>query len=618
MQMIISVLSNQQQYEVLFSKAPYLKDIRILCDNPSFYDFLTDRNTAFEPLHEEYLKNYWSKINTWSCEKALCWDYLINTHSFDGIELNSALYVYFSYYLVSFLKSYLFAEYIYNKYTPKKLIIFEDVYCPDFPEFNGNYFLNIFLKKIGKYHGLEIVSLKSRKTNIHTTTTVKEKVKNLVKNIYSIFSAVTQKQDVFLVRGSLRHLTPVIKLLKNQNQKIFLYGFEFNFEQFIFCLKENIRYILPECFMVKSLKRKNAEHNYKKDFDKLIDLMRLKEWFRYEDADLSRFVCNELSNRTEKYLENISLWSQIYFNIINAYNIKGLIVDEDIAPRSAFMNAFFKSRGIETFCISHGYGPIKFSLNKPDRRFYLSETFVHSEYEKFLYSSWGWDDRHIHVTGMPRYDRLLNFAKMNKEKKSASKKIKLLLCGSTMFEYAPNQVSYIGIRQYDVGHNMKILFKDVIKAIDAYNIELIVKPHNVGEEDLWLRFIEKYKKKNNIILASAKADFFDLLSECDAMVLGYWSTAVIEAVIVGIPVVVVNYSGLEDGHPFAKENLCMVSRNYQQLKDMINEIYSVLSLKKDSKYKNEYNRNHSFYLGKNDGKNTQRIVDAILNSSNTN
>jgi len=307
--------------------------------------------------------------------------------------------------------------------------------------------------------------------------------------------------------------------------------------------------------------------------------------------------------------------SEIYSNITGTYNIKSLIVNEDIAPKSAFMSAFFKSKGIKTFCTSHGYGPVKFSLNEEDRTFYLSETFVHSEYEKYLYASWGWDSSHLHVAGMPRYDKLVNCVKKAGGKNRSSRTKKMLLCGSTMFEYSPSQVSYIGIRQYDVGNNMKRLLKDVIEAIDGYDIKLIVKPHNVGEERLWLEFIKKHKRGNDISLISAKKDFFDLLSRCDAMILGYWSTAIIEADIAALPVIVVNYSGFEDGHPFAKENLCLVSRSRQQLKSIIDATYSALSFGKLLQHNNE---NKMFYLGENDGKNTQRIISKILNFSDNN
>ncbi|MFA5338253.1 MAG: hypothetical protein WC330_07960, partial [Candidatus Omnitrophota bacterium] len=401
--MILAVLSDRNQYQSLLANFTKIEDVFVLCDNPSFYPFLQSNNICFEALEEGVLKDKWISINTWACEKAILWNRLTEKNLFKGVELNKALYVYFSYYLASFLKNYFFAEFIYAKYKPEKIIVFKGKHIPNFPAFNGNYFLNMFLSAKGQANKCEVVSLEIMEESTPArAVSVKEKIRNFVQKLYSKILFYKGKKEVFIMRGALKNLRPIAKSLSKQGHNVCLYGFEFRFEQFLFCLKEKMLYLVPECFM----KKNNEKFGYKDDFLELINLLRTKQWFKYENTDLSDFVCAQLQDNADKYLESISLWSEGYTNMINAYDVKGLITDEDLTSKGAFMAAFLKSQSIKSFCISHGYGPIKFSLKEQDRIFFLSETFVQSEFEKDLYCSWGWDKEHVKVSGIPRYDAI--------------------------------------------------------------------------------------------------------------------------------------------------------------------------------------------------------------------
>ena len=136
--MILAIISNKEQYHAMLGKFPKTDNIKIVCDNPSFYDFLTSRNINFEILDEKDIKNSWASINTWACEKALLWRHFLKDQTFlNGVELNKALYLHFSFYLVSLLKNYFLANFIYKKYNLEEVIVFDNVYCPEFPKFNG-------------------------------------------------------------------------------------------------------------------------------------------------------------------------------------------------------------------------------------------------------------------------------------------------------------------------------------------------------------------------------------------------------------------------------------------------------------------------------------------------
>jgi hypothetical protein len=571
--MILTVLSDKNQYEALLTHFAKIENIFILCDNPSFYSFLKSNKINFEVLEEEGLKDKWESINSWACEKSLLWNSLVEKKLFRRIELNKALYVYFSYYLASFLKNCLLAEFIYNKYKPKKIIVFENKQIPDFPEFNGNHFLNIFLASNGKKHNYEVVSLGCDSPISLRCESIKEKIRSYILNLYSKLPLFNGKKKIFLIRGALKNLKSIITVLNRQGYNVCFYGFEFRFEHFWFCLRKRIPYLIPECFYKKDSIKDRGEFNYRNDFLELINMLAMKQWFRYENVDLTDFVCSQLLNASDRYLKDIFSWSCAYSNI-------------------------------------------KFNIQEQNRSFFLSNTFVHSEFEKNLYCSWGWDKMHITVSGIPRYDVVLKLKSAAEERRKYSKKMKILFVGSTMREYNPSQVSYLGVRQYWVGNNMKIYLRDIIEAINVYgDIELIVRPHDIGDEKLWVDFIRMNKGKNKVTLISAKPDFLHLVSKCDSMILGYWSTAVREGIMFGIPTIIMDYSKIDDAFPFAKVNLCKTVKNPQDIKRIVDKIYADFKRSITVKEKAVNKEDYKFYLGMNDGHNTERVVWEIIHQT---
>lgn len=614
--MKLAVLSNEEQYNAFSGALLKSDEVKVLCDNPAFHAFLKSKGVDFDILSEKNIKQNWGEINTWACEKALLWDRLITDKSlFGGIELNKALYVYFSLYLVSFLKNYLYAELIGKKYAPSEIIIFDNIYCPPFPLLDGNYFLNMFLKDLAKKNDIKttLLSLKAIR-NTKITVSKKEKIKALICDAYSRLSVSETKKKVFVVCGALRHLDLVVGGLRKRRKKIVYYDFDFNLEQFVFCLKRNLRYLVPQCVRKGGYQHKTDVIDWEEDLMEAVRSLRSRAWFSYKDADLTPLVCDELSSRTGQYLDDVSLWSSDYKRILNEYEVEGLILDEDESPRRGFMAAFFKSRGVRTFCVSHGYGPVKFSLRNSDRTFFLSETFVHSGYEKKLYSSRGWDEKHLHITGVPKCDKLVRLKKKKSSLHKRLKPMKIMFCGSTLHGFTPQDCSYVGESEMMWGNNMKNCLKDIMRAIGGYNIELIVRPHSwhVDDKNLWLDLIEDNKGKNKVRLASTKTEFFKLLSECDAMILGYWSTAVMEGVILGISTIVLDYTGLEDKHDFGKQGLCEVLQSFDQLKATIHNLYlSFRNRENEDLFENI--KDQSFYRGLNDGRNTQRAIENILN-----
>jgi hypothetical protein len=613
--MTLTVVSNEDQYRVLLKNRSDLSGMKILCDNPAFYGFLKSNGVSFDIIDEEMIRDKWESINTWACEKALLWDDAVGEkNTYEGIELSKTMHAFFSQYLAVFLKNYVFTNYVYEKFNPKEILVYDNIPRPELPLANGNYFFNKFLSEYGRQKSLKVNTLKlDEKDMREKPLPLKEKIRTLVGFLYGRIVRVKKKDSIFLVSGTLKHLAPVLEGLKEKGENVAIFDFDFNFEKFIFCLNKNIPYLIASCF---SKNGSAGNSGYRKHFIDVIDTLKEKRWFSYNSTDLSSFVCEELTGNTKEYLNQIDNWIYIYNMVLKKYRISRLLLSEDMSPNNAFLAAFFRSRGIKVFSLLHGCNDdVPISLPESSRRFFLTDTFLHSEYQKDLFSSRGWAKEYLHVTGLPRYDRLVSYKDID-SRKPGIKPMKILFCGGLLHEYSPDNPvynNYTGVTQYAVGNNMKAYLKDVIEAIDRFDITLMVKPHYNWDKGLWDDFIAKNKRRDNIVLFPSQADFIDLIKECDAMTIGYWSTTVMEAIILGRPVIVIDYARLAIKHPFVQNGLCAAVWQKDQLKDAVKNLYTTFSEKRKSAYPSAED-NKEFYLGKNDGLNTQRVLEKIMAS----
>lgn len=614
--MTIVVVSNKAQLDALRSMRPDLSGIKVICDSPAFYDILREKNISFTAIDEEDIRSKWPAIGVWACEKALLWGREAAEYGkFRNMEINKTLFVYFSHYLGVLLKSHMFARIIIDRYRPDEVLVFEDLWRPEPPLAHGNYFLNKLLSEYCKSRAIRVSVIKVPKvlSQNKPIVPVKEKIRRAVEYLYGYFKPSGTGRKIYLIHGSLRHLEGVIKQLKACGKETVIFDIKFNFEKARFCLKNNIIYLTPSYFLRKMGHASSFSAEYRDNFMNAVETIRKKRWFSYEDTDLSGFVCGELSDNTKKYFEDIKQWEFIYDSIARNFDVNALIVNDDWMPNSAFMAEFFRSRNIRVFCVSHGYGPIRFSVPENERKFYISETVVHSEYESSIYALRGWDRDHLHALGIPRYDRL-SIYKKKKETVKRTGPMKILFVGSPMVGYSPDFTMYNfypGVFQYIVGDNMRIWLKDVIDAAGDGNLQIMVKPHFDFDTPLWESLIAKTRKIDNISLRSSQSDFFDLLLECDAMI-SYWSTAVIEAMIVGVPVIIIDYAKSDVGHPLAKHELCRVVSDKDELAQAISCLYKLYSDNKKPVFPSAGIIDDIFYLGKNDQMNTRRTVEKII------
>ena len=607
--MILTVLSDIEQYNAAKEKYNSLEGIKVLCDNPDFYAFLDKNNIEFERIDEDLVRQNWSDINKWACEKAIDWGNKCKLSDHFGLlKIDKSMYLVFSYILASLIKNFLYSEHIMSSYDFSEILVFKFENA-QYPRFNGNFFLNTFLKEKSRGKGIKVNDIEVLYLNKRKNKGLKGRVKDLIQITYSGFSKVLKGRYSCVVSGSLMHLRSVISGLKEKGKSIALLDANYNLEKHIFAVKNNIGYFVPESFSDRSYDLSQLSSDDKEEIKRSLEE---NKFFTFNDTDLTGYVWSMvLEGGLEAAREKIAV-AQKYRDMVEALKPDFVVLDEDISDERSFLAAFLKSQDIPVFCVSHGYMLTNFSVGPEFRTFDLSTTFVNSEFEKALYLARGWTEENIVVTGMPRYDGLLAIGK-GPGGKASDTPMKILYCASSILEDNPRLYSYLGIHKRQNGMMIIQNLKDSMEAVSGKDIELIIKPHDEGEEFLWVDLISKETDNSNIKVVPAKSSFFDLLLDCDAMISSYWSAAINESAILNIPTIVADYYKDDNLHPDINCGLFKVVHNGDELKGQVNKLYEDFTQKRMNVDYSK-NSNFSYYLGRCDRNNSERVVNYILDT----
>lgn len=611
------VLSSRIQYDH-FVRSYDLSTFEVICDSPGFSEFLTSKKIQHTLLTEFLLAEQWQEVNSWACSRAAGWPELCKKRClFTRFDYPGVMFHYFSHILTQMLKNFLYAQHIVKTFAFSQAVLFHPQAVDfNYPHFDGNFFLNYFLKERFDQSGIEYVwcyadakarSRSSAKNPLWFTMTIKSFLKHILMRMLGGLNDMELGAQV-MVWGSLRHLKSVLAGLKQKRQKVIFVDDVFQIEKFIFSLQNHIPYRIIESVEPGDHPPEDAFQYFLKEAKKAIT--HDQGFFVFRGYNFATPVFAFIFERMEEYFCRIENDVYCYRNLLKKNQIKAMVVDEDYASRGSFLAAFMKHHGVKNFCISHANVPVDFSVPEDTQMYSKSVTFVNSEFEKAMYQARGWDGSRILVSGVPRYDRLVQLgAAADRMGKSKTKKI--LVCGGPWWPHTPDELGYLGLHVECYREVQSVAIRELFSAVGrSDSFELVIKPHHIESEPYWRQFIRNQRKVKRLHLLKSSDDMFRLLQQCDVMVLSYWSTAIIEAAIAKLPIIFLNVRPTVSPalRNFSEKGFCRIAYNR---KDIVDQLASLPDTRRDPPLSENI---LEYYLGKRDQHATDRVITEILES----
>ncbi|OGW79357.1 MAG: hypothetical protein A3G33_03180 [Omnitrophica bacterium RIFCSPLOWO2_12_FULL_44_17] len=611
----IVVLSNQAQYQAFVGHGFDNKNFTVLCDNELFYPFLDNAGIAYKKIDEFLLRDRWSNVNEWSWSKAAGFIRLMRTHRyFEDIDLPSIIFLWFSALLTHLLKNYLYALEIIKTYRPAEILAFSSQRDYYWPDYSGNAFLNYFLEELARNEKITLRILKinwsaesfrPRQSNLKKI--FRAMVKKAIQSFYGILNRPAKKIDV-MAYGTLRHLGSTLLELKKRGANVVFYDDEFRNEHFIFSLKNRIPYLIPECFPnITPPPNDNFVEWLKTEIANAVSDPCMKNHFLFETFNFGPFIKERFFGSMDTLFNKVGRERPQYEEILQSVQLKSLLLDEDFNTH-AWIAAFMKSRGVPVYCVSHANWVLTSSIPQEYQCFGQSVTFVHSQHEKDTHADRGWNPEQIIVSGIPRYDRLIE---MREKRAPLHGPVNILFCGAFFLPFSADTVGFIGMSIFAYRSHQEQAVRTLLRAAENLPLTITIKPQYVDDAPLWRQFVENERHHCKVEVVDANEDYFKLLMGSDAMAICAWSSTLIEAGIAGVPTFYLDLDNQNSDqvNRFHASGLCEIFNHSASLRQALEKLCSSERLKDGRRplaAKQEY------YLGSMDGHASSRVASYIL------
>ncbi len=622
--MKIAIVSDRFQYESLL-KSPGRRDFFVICDNPQFEDRLRADGIRYAMITEYDIRDLWPEINRWGCEVAC---EAIRTGQeksvFRSVDMASVIFHHFSRTLVHIRKNHAFAELVLNKYHPEVLWIPDQTCSVSYPDFSGNYFFRYFLEKIAIDRGIGIERVFARSAAktpyLEDRRPFFEKLRRsilqLLKRVLGSFLGprpCQKDQGAILACGGLNHLSSLIIELNGRGERIALFSDLFQGPWARFAEACKIPYFQKAHFS----KRPNDAgggwvRSRKQELLTVLKLLSERHLLRSGQYDFFGAISDLVFSRMDAYLSHLARRYIFLERLFDELEPRACLAHDDFSLSNGFMAAFARLRGVPVFCVSHATLALDFEVPQDKRAFCQSITFVNSEFEKSVYEKRGWvGGDFIRVSGVPRYDRLLPVAVARRMVSIPMPPVKILYCATGLWKHSPDQRGFLGSDVNLYQQTQRPAFQCMIQGLRGLPVELIVKPHSHVAEPLWNEEVKKQGPLDfKVRVLPHSADIFDLYRESHVMLISYWSTALLEAAMIGLPTIFIDpfppYS--RSLYKFSENGFCSIVKTPVELRERLQRLQKdgAASFEMPTAEKREY------YLGVQTPGSTRSVADEII------
>jgi len=336
---------------------------------------------------------------------------------------------------------------------------------------------------------------------------------------------------------------------------------------------------------VKDIKKNWLELENNDDFKNIFNIKDINYWDIMKDH-LEDVFTVQLPNWIRTYYAAIDL--------IEAEEPSLIVFTYDAMPHEKSIILSSRFNNTPTLEVQHGVTNVDIGFVP----LYTDKVAVFGENSKQFFIGYGIDENRIEITGRPLYDSWTKDSKKNSEVLKHPDIPKegriILMATSALFHH-----------RLDTFNNIKNMYSSVVKTVRQFpDHTLVIKLHPSEDVDNYRYATED---PDNVIFVK-DIGLTELINRSD-MVITDISTIGLEAIMLGMPVITLNYTDKKDAMPYASSGAAIGVYKPDDLKEAIDKILH----DEDTQRTLEESRKQFLqdYLYKLDGRSSERVARLI-------
>ncbi len=426
---------------------------------------------------------------------------------------------------------------------------------------NDEKILNGVVEALGTQLAMQVQTIDSldfpKEAPISGAVLVKKAVEPLANVARSVENWVLERgksrKQAIALAGAPRLIFPLIEELKKQDDaQVVYFQNDFGPRMMQRLMRVGTKYKVTSDYKIpgEEAERSRLENELVGRLENLMVAGQFHALLTFEGVDLSKAVMPWFRHAFEEFLPDILVNMRRFKRFFKEQRIGVVVIDESVTQFSRPLVIAAKSCGIKSIEIQHG---IPGSYVHP--RLVTSKLAVWGEYCRSRYVV---DSRlreeEVVATGSPTLDKLKlrdcqkDNSFVRQSLRVASKDRIITLAPPPMHRGSRGGI----IDEHFTREQLEFAYGETLSAVDSMdNIHLVIKLHHTDPDTLYVReFIKKvgFRKPCSVVQTF---DIYPLI-KCSELLLSLGSTTILEAMVMGVPVVLLDYWNRQDLDPYAK------------------------------------------------------------------
>lgn len=327
------------------------------------------------------------------------------------------------------------------------------------------------------------------------------------------------------------------------------------------------------------------------------------ETFVFQGINYWQLIARHLKGHMLITFPRLYLHREMALQALKSFPNGLLCMSEDVTPYSRAILSAAKSRGISSLHVQHGI---------------LGERNVHSKVHTDVVAIWGkgsrqWfnefknEEKQMEITGNPRFDLLYEKIKKGFSPLRVYETLKIpgdrkiiTVCTSAIYEFSASRTQL---------ENNQMIEATMNYANEHPEFHIVVKLHPGETLDNYQIIHSKFKSRLNLSFVR-EIDLYELLN-ASTVLISWYSTTVLEAIILGRPVIICDFFGDKPIVPYVTKGVALGAFNTQGLYKALDQVIN----NKDTRARligngQDFIRDFAYSV---DGKATERVGQLIKN-----